>query len=848
MSRFRSGTKDDGDGPRRVWRVSAFAMSGGRGGPPIPTNPDGSPTRPEKSFGGGSWSSHGDYMRDKEDKMQQQQVAETAIVSDALRNIVLHIDGNSDARSADLSQLVVAHSGRYVQYPHWSEVTHLLANMLPAAKIKFFSGHMAECRRRGHPFFVVTEAWLVQSAAAKRRLPEADFALPTLLDPEQGSLRGFVKQAAAAAAQPPAAAAASSPPPPPAPEPPLPPPAPQPSDRSMMPPPPPKRPRQAEPPAPAASSSAAASSAASSSTSSGWFVSVRVAAASGESPTQGSSAAACDAMQRRLLSAMRSQLGGGEAAEVEAYPLLPDQAVTLSPLQTIDETSLKALAKDLLKATEDDDAVALRAVGVGVARELGLAMTAALAAMRSSPTGGVRWLLSDGDASSLLGSRPISALMPLLHVSEYSTLSSEGVTTCSELVQFGEAALRMRFGPQRATWLLEAAQTALVPNNLLATIEQAGGLPPPPPPPPPPPAAAPPPPPPHPTAFDDSDWEISCSQVDVSVISAIGGEEGERIRHQFETAQKQRAASSNGGGGSSSSTSAAPAAAVVEEGPPAESGPHWDCSVCTYRHSGEEAEYLVCKQCFTQRPAGTIQPASGSQNGRAASSRPAPPPAQQQQQRSPTRRTEVALLAGKTSGRGGARGRGATPVVVVVQVEAARTFGRRGALRAMVKVQVGVEVVVVERRQRRRRMEAVISRSLLRRRGGAHWTLGHAMTALLKWSTSMRTTTRCRRLLLLLLCALAGAALFSSRGRPCVPILKHGWSKRSGRTRSYSSSMRQDCTIDCGLMSSVACVSCSRRCVRIVWRAACRCFKRLLMRWRAWCERGIPRSLRRWMG
>ena len=103
-------------------------------------------------------------------------------------------------------------------------------------------------------------------------------------------------------------------------------------------------------------------------------------------------------------------------------------------------------------------------------------------------------------------------------------------------------------------------------------------------------------------------------------------------------------------------------------------------------------------------------------------------------------------------------------LVVVVQVEAARTFGRRGALRAMVKVQVGVEVVVVERRQRRRRMEAVISRSLLRRRGGAHWTLGHAMTALLKWSTSMRTTTRCRRHLLP--CTLAGAALFSSRGIP----------------------------------------------------------------------------------
>ena len=91
-------------------------------------------------------------------------------------------------------------------------------------------------------------------------------------------------------------------------------------------------------------------------------------------------------MQRRLLSAMRSQLGGGEATEVEAYPLLPDQAVTLSPLQTIDETSLKALAKDLLKATDDDDAVALRAVGVG-ARQLRLTWVPASGRARVLHTG-----------------------------------------------------------------------------------------------------------------------------------------------------------------------------------------------------------------------------------------------------------------------------------------------------------------------------------------------------------------------------------------------------------------------------------------------------------------------------
>ena len=165
--------------------------SAGRGGPPLPTREDGTPER-ENVFGGGGWQSHGSYMRDKEDKLRAQQAAQANVVSSALRGVTLHIDGLSGGRVTDLSDLVAAHGGEFVQYPHWSQVTHLVANTLPAAKIKWASGHLAERRRAGHPFYIVSEEWLVQSAAQARRLPEADFALPMLTDPEQGSLRGFV--------------------------------------------------------------------------------------------------------------------------------------------------------------------------------------------------------------------------------------------------------------------------------------------------------------------------------------------------------------------------------------------------------------------------------------------------------------------------------------------------------------------------------------------------------------------------------------------------------------------------------------------------------------------------------
>jgi hypothetical protein len=158
--------------------------------------------------GGGGWTSHGDYMRDKESKLEVQYARSVPKQSDCLRGVVLHLDGVSSSRQLDLSDLVIKHGGQYSQYLHGSVVTHLLVNNLPAAKIAALTAHIAESKRRGRQIFAVRESWLVESAAQGRRLPECDYALAELQDPEQRTLAGFLVRPAAFGVRPTAAAAA----------------------------------------------------------------------------------------------------------------------------------------------------------------------------------------------------------------------------------------------------------------------------------------------------------------------------------------------------------------------------------------------------------------------------------------------------------------------------------------------------------------------------------------------------------------------------------------------------------------------------------------------------------------
>ena len=170
--------------------VHGTVMSGGRGG--VPGFSPSKDKEDRRFSGGGGWTSHGDYMRDKESKLEVQYARSVPKQSDCLRGVVLHLDGVSSSRQLDLSDLVIKHGGQYSQYLHGSVVTHLLVNNLPAAKIAALTAHIAESKRRGRQIFAVRESWLVESAAQGRRLPECDYALAELQDPEQRTLAGFL--------------------------------------------------------------------------------------------------------------------------------------------------------------------------------------------------------------------------------------------------------------------------------------------------------------------------------------------------------------------------------------------------------------------------------------------------------------------------------------------------------------------------------------------------------------------------------------------------------------------------------------------------------------------------------
>ena len=473
--------------------------------------------------GGGGWTSHGDYMRDKESKLEVQYARSVPKQSDCLRGVVLHLDGVSSSRQLDLSDLVIKHGGQYSQYLHGSVVTHLLVNNLPAAKIAALTAHIAESKRRGRQIFAVRESWLVESAAQGRRLPECDYALAELQDPEQRTLAGFLVRPAAFGVRPTAAAAAV----PEAAEPPAEAvgaeaaaaPAPAPAqvaaqvaaeaawemdvadvDEVMA----DDVDHLAAAHAPAAVNSVNADAAAapvalfgsvpnmeiplfSVPNGAAWFVSVRALPDLGDLSTS-ATVAVEDAMKKKLVGALGAQW---PHASRSAYPLLADQVVLLLPLRPTDvsEEALGSLHGSILGnfhgsilgslrgstarvssshlelAVAASEAAAeaaeplLTAVGVGVAADVTTAILAASVAVRTGASGSVRWIRSSADMEALLMGRPVMALLPALRIEECMQLTSEGLRTCGDLMSLGVSALSVRFGRATAEALIKAASS-----------------------------------------------------------------------------------------------------------------------------------------------------------------------------------------------------------------------------------------------------------------------------------------------------------------------------------------------------------------------------------------------------
>jgi hypothetical protein len=490
-------------------------MSGGRGG--VPGFSPSKDKEDRRFSGGGGWTSHGDYMRDKESKLEVQYARSVPKQSDCLRGVVLHLDGVSSSRQLDLSDLVIKHGGQYSQYLHGSVVTHLLVNNLPAAKIAALTAHIAESKRRGRQIFAVRESWLVESAAQGRRLPECDYALAELQDPEQRTLAGFLVRPAAFGLRPTAEAAA-----PEAAEPPAEAvgeeaaaaPAPAPAqvaaqvaaeaawemdvadvDEVMA----DDVDHLAAAHAPAAVNAAAAPAALFGSVpnmevplfsvpnGAAWFVSVRALPDLGDLSTS-ATVAVEDAMKKKLVGALGAQW---PHASRSAYPLLADQVVLLQPLRPTDvsEEALGSLHGSILgnfngsilgslrgstarvssshlelavaaaEAAAEAAEPLLTAVGVGVAADVTTAILAASVAVRTGASGSVRWIRSSADMEALLMDRPVMALLPALRIEECMQLTSEGLRTCGDLMSLGVSALGVRFGRATAEALIKAASS-----------------------------------------------------------------------------------------------------------------------------------------------------------------------------------------------------------------------------------------------------------------------------------------------------------------------------------------------------------------------------------------------------
>ena len=344
-----------------------------------------------------------------------------------------------------------------------------------------------------------------------------------------------------------------------------------------------------------------------------------------------------------VLRALRADLLGTALSSPTKPPPTKPSPMKPSPITARSDAEGAANADE--HGADEGSVNGVGAVGVGVGRTRALALAAASVAVRSLPDGGVTWLRSADDELALLGARPCHAIVPTLRLREVIALSSEGIELCADLLHLGEARLRERFGPDRAPHIIHAATTALpvfISSPPTITAERvadasalpmlmplegavvdegmpldahvsrlhagasgvqhgAGGL--------------------HfdgssvpvdmrtgstsmpagdPDPVDAEGWQLpSCSQVDPETIAEIPGPVGEQLRerHAKLVHQRQREASQSEARAARGDMSEA----APRTGPAPGSDEAWACSVCTYLHVRDEALFLACAACGTER-------------------------------------------------------------------------------------------------------------------------------------------------------------------------------------------------------------------------------------------------------
>ncbi len=386
----------------------------------------------DRGFGGGG-QSFGEYMHEKTAKLNEQYQDGTEVESAALEGVVVHADGRTVNSLRELADLAVRHGGRYSQYLQ-SNVTHVVVNSVPLAKAEAWKG------QRRH---FVTEGWLLRCAEARARLPEADFPVPGLHDPRQGTLSAFRRPAAAppAAASAPSLAHAAAPAPSPAASPACSPTQSPPRSATGS-------PHWSETQSPPCTASA----------STHWSATQSPPRSAGAAVDVAQDAPIWHISVRRTIPADGARAapapppGGAFRPPPEAdtwhdqlQPLAPDEAVTRSPLGEVDVTEMLARLAEPRRPLAARDAAGTSAgplpstwrLIAGVARTLVLARAASYLAAQElpePPAPSVRWLRSADDETYAARSLPLARLLPAISAAHFAELAGAGVATVGDLL------------------------------------------------------------------------------------------------------------------------------------------------------------------------------------------------------------------------------------------------------------------------------------------------------------------------------------------------------------------------------------------------------------------------------
>ena len=130
--------------------------------------------------------SHRNYMALKIQKLAEQHASASnpdALDAGVFAGVRIHVNGITDPSWLELKELMLANGGGFSNYYGRETVTHVVCARLTQRKLE----QLARADRRQPP--IVTPAWVTESLAAGKRLPEQDFALEGTLEPGQRRVR-----------------------------------------------------------------------------------------------------------------------------------------------------------------------------------------------------------------------------------------------------------------------------------------------------------------------------------------------------------------------------------------------------------------------------------------------------------------------------------------------------------------------------------------------------------------------------------------------------------------------------------------------------------------------------------